>query len=280
MPAWIPVCRCRHRVGCARIKKAISEHGAFQHAGARFRTRGVSERLSGVSGRLAFRNGFWAFRDGWRWRSGTAFGVPGWLLGVLARVSACRNAGRSGMGGGVPGTAARRSGMAKTRSGTRGVPERVLPFRNGFWCSEAAIGGPERGGRRPRTASERAGTASGVPAREASIRSARRTLSPSQHPHSACDLVFTYTYFTISTRMTHACTPPYYTEASTSRRLQTIAQAAPLTRSSVTRRPTARSAAGGPRAPTPPLPHDTRVRVRRRARARRCEGDGPRLRRR
>jgi hypothetical protein len=184
--------------------------------------------------------------------------------------------GRSGTGFG-------RAGMAKTRSGTRGVPERVLPFRNGFWCSEAAIGGPERGGRRPRTASERAGTASGVPAREASIRSARRTLSPSTHTahaHVHAHVIFTYTYFTISTRMTHACTPPYYTEASTSRRLQTIAQAAPLTRSSVTRRPTARSAAGGPRAPTPPLPHDTRVRVRRRARARRCEGDGPRLRRR
>ena len=185
MPAWIPVCRCRHMVWCARIKKAISEHGAFQHAGARFRTRGVSERLSGVSGRLL------------GWRSGTAFGrfgtagVPGRLLAFRDGFWAfwhgfrpCRNAGRSGMGGGVPGTAARRSGMAKTRSGTRGVPERVLPFRNGFWCSEAAIGGPERGGRRPRTASERAGTASGVPAREASIRSARRTLSPSQHPHS------------------------------------------------------------------------------------------------
>jgi hypothetical protein len=184
MPAWIPV--CRHRVGCARIKKAISEHGAFQHAGARFRTRGVSERLSGVSGRLAFRNGFW--------RSGTT-GVPERLLAFRDGFwtfwhgfRPCRNAGRSGTGGGVPGTAARRSGMAKTRSGTRGVPEHVLPFQNGFWCSEAAIGGPERGGRRPRTASERAGTASGVPAREASIRSARRTLSPSQHPHSACDL--------------------------------------------------------------------------------------------
>ena len=171
MPAWIPVCRCRHRVGCARIKKAISEHGAFQHAGARFRTRGVSERLSGVSGRLAFRNGFW--------RSGTT-GVPERLLAFRDGFWAfwhgfrpCRNAGRSGMGGGVPETAARRSGMAKTRSGTRGVPERVLPFRNGSGCSEAAIGGPERGGRRPRTASERAGTASGVPAREVSIRSAR-----------------------------------------------------------------------------------------------------------
>ena len=157
MPAWIPV--CRHRVGCARIKKAISEHGAFQHAGARFRTRGVSERLSGVSGRLAFRNGFW--------RSGTA------RLAFWHGFRPCRNAGRSGTGGGVPGTAARRSGMAKTRSGTRGVPERVLPFRNGSGCSEAAIGGRERGGRRPRTASERAGTASGVPAREVSIRSAR-----------------------------------------------------------------------------------------------------------
>jgi hypothetical protein len=186
MPAWIPV--CRHRVGCARIKKAISEHGAFQHAGARFRTRGVSERLSGVSGRLAFRNGFWAFRDGWR--SGTAFGVSGRLLGVLARVSAVpeRRAVRNGWRRARDGRPAFRNGQNPfwdtRRPGTRfAVPERFC-----FWWSEAAIGGPERGGRRPRTASERAGTASGVPAREASIRSARRTLSPSQHPHSACDL--------------------------------------------------------------------------------------------
>jgi hypothetical protein len=100
MPAWIPV--CRHRVGCARIKKAISEHGAFQHAGARFRTRGVSERLSGVSGRLAFRNGFW--------RSGMAFG-------------------RSGTGFGVPERRAVRNGWRRARDGRPA-------FRNGqnpFW---------------------------------------------------------------------------------------------------------------------------------------------------
>ena len=184
MPGWIPV--CRHRVGCARREKAISEHGAFQHAGARFRTRGVSERLSGVSGRLAFRNGFW--------RSGTT-GVPERLLafrdgsaGVLARVSAVpeRRAVWNGWRRARDGRPAFRNGQNPfwdtRRPGTRfAVPERVLVFRGGNRRSRA-------GARRPRTASERAGTASGVPAREASIRSARRTLSPSQHPHSACDL--------------------------------------------------------------------------------------------
>jgi hypothetical protein len=135
MPAWIPV--CRHRVGCARIKKAISEHGAFQHAGARFRTRGVSERLSGVSGRLAFRNGFW--RSGMAFgRSGTGFGragtqggpewveacpgrppgVPEWPKPVLGH-EASRNAFcRSGTGFGVP----RR--QSAVQSGGGGVPER------------------------------------------------------------------------------------------------------------------------------------------------------------
>jgi len=140
MPAWIPV--CRHRVGCARIKKAISEHGAFQHAGARFRTRGVSERLSGVSGRLAFRNGFWAFRDGWR--SGTAFGVPGWLLGVLARVSAVpeRRAVRNGWRRARDGRPAFRNGQNPfwdtRRPGTRfAVPERLRVFRGGNRRSRA-----------------------------------------------------------------------------------------------------------------------------------------------
>jgi len=135
MPAWIPV--CRHRVGCARIKKAISEHGAFQHAGARFRTRGVSERLSGVSGRLAFRNGFWAFRDGWR--SGTAFGVPGWLLGVLARVSAVpeRRAVRNGWRRARDGRPAFRNGQAAllrrdSRAERRSGAERLALPRHGF----------------------------------------------------------------------------------------------------------------------------------------------------
>jgi hypothetical protein len=183
MPAWIPV--CRHRVGCARIKKAISEHGAFQHAGARFRTRGVSERLSGVSGRLAFRNGFW--------RSGTT-GVPERLLAFRDGFwtfwhgfRPCRNAGRSGTGGGVPGTAARRSGMAKTRSGTRGVPEHVLPFQNGFWCSEAAIGGPERGGGVPER--HRSELARRAACQHTKPRSGPRAAhSVPQHPHSTCDL--------------------------------------------------------------------------------------------
>jgi hypothetical protein len=189
MPAWIPV--CRHRVGCARIKKAISEHGAFQHAGARFRTRGVSERLSGVSGRLAFRNGFWAFRDGWR--SGTAFGVPGWLLGVLARVSACRNAGRSGMGGGVPGTAARRSGMAKTRSGTRGVPERVLPFRKtGFGVPRRQSAVQSGGGGVPER--HRSGPARRAACQHAKPRSGPRgALCPPASTHTA-HVIFIYLY--------------------------------------------------------------------------------------
>ena len=168
MPGWIPVCRqgrvCSDKKGHFRTRRVSARRGTFRNARrfgtafGRFGTAGVPERL------LAFRDGFWAF-----WHGFLPF----------------RNAGRSGMGGGVPGTAARRSGMAKTRSGTHtrrpgtrfAVPERVLVFRGGNRRSRA-------GARRPRTASERAGTASGVPAREASIRSARRTLSPSQHPHS------------------------------------------------------------------------------------------------
>ena len=148
MPAWIPV--CRHRVGCARIKKAISEHGAFQHAGARFRTRGVSERLSGVSGRLAFRNGFW--------RSGTT-GVPERLLafrdgsaGVLARVSAVpeRRAVWNGWRRARDGRPAFRNGQNPfwdtRRPGTRfAVPERLRVFRGGNRRSRAGGGGvPER----------------------------------------------------------------------------------------------------------------------------------------
>ena len=102
MPGRIPV--CRDRVGCARIEKAILEHGAFQYAGG-----------GGVSGRAAFWNGFRRFAT--RGRSGTAFGVSGWLAsrngfwrfgtrGVLERLSAFRDGWRSGTAFGVSGRVA------------------------------------------------------------------------------------------------------------------------------------------------------------------------------
>ena len=170
MPAWIPV--CRHRVGCARIKKAISEHGAFQHAGARFRTRGVSERLSGVSGRLAFRNGFW--------RSGTT-GVPERLLafrdgsaGVLARVSAVpeRRAVRNGWRRARDGRPAFRNGQNPfwdtRRPGTRfAVPERVLVFRGGNRRSRAGGEASQNGIGAGRHGERRASTRSLDPVRAA-----------------------------------------------------------------------------------------------------------------
>jgi hypothetical protein len=150
MPAWIPV--CRHRVGCARIKKAISEHGAFQHAGARFRTRGVSERLSGVSGRLAFRNGFW--RSGMAFgRSGTGFGRAG-TQGGPEWVAAC-----PGRPPGVPewpkpvlGHEASRNTFCRSRTGF-GVPRRQSAVQSGGEASQNGIGAGRHGERRASTRS-------------------------------------------------------------------------------------------------------------------------------
>jgi hypothetical protein len=150
MPAWIPV--CRHRVGCARIKKAISEHGAFQHAGARFRTRGVSERLSGVSGRLAFRNGFWRFGTAFG-RSGTGSGRAG-TQGGPEWVAACprRPPGVPEWPKPVLGHEASRNAFCRSGTGF-GVPRRQSAVQSGEEASQNGIGASWHGERRASTRS-------------------------------------------------------------------------------------------------------------------------------